>query len=91
MSLVEELDRLTVPGDLGENLDDKSVRCQACAHTCLIREGQRGVCNIRFNRDGELQVPWGYVTALQADPIEKKPFLSFFGRFRCADIWYAGL
>ncbi len=77
MSLVEELDRLTVPGDLGENLDDKSVRCQACAHTCLIREGQRGVCNIRFNRDGELRVPWGYVTSLQVDPIEKKPFYHF--------------
>ncbi|MCJ7717277.1 MAG: AmmeMemoRadiSam system radical SAM enzyme [Anaerolineales bacterium] len=77
MSLVDELDRLTGPGDLGESLDDKTVRCQACAHTCLIREGQRGICNIRFNRGGELQVPWGYVTSLQVDPIEKKPFYHF--------------
>jgi pyruvate formate lyase activating enzyme len=29
---------------------------------------------VRFNRDGKLYVPWGYVSALQADPIEKKPF-----------------
>jgi pyruvate formate lyase activating enzyme len=29
---------------------------------------------VRFNRGGELRVPWGYVAALQSDPIEKKPF-----------------
>ena len=27
-----------------------------------------------FNENGELRVPWGYVAALQSDPIEKKPF-----------------
>lgn len=77
MSLVEELDRLTRPGDLGEKVDDSSVRCLACAHTCLIRDGQRGVCKIRFNREGKLQVPWGYVSSIQVDPIEKKPFYHF--------------
>ncbi|MEK7748888.1 MAG: hypothetical protein AAB269_02385 [Bacteroidota bacterium] len=29
---------------------------------------------MRFNRAGKLQVPWGYVGALQLDPVEKKPF-----------------
>ncbi len=29
---------------------------------------------MRFNQDGELRVPWGYVAAAQVDPIEKKPF-----------------
>jgi len=29
---------------------------------------------VRFNQAGELRVPWGYVAALQADPVEKKPF-----------------
>src|SRR5690606_28310908 len=33
-----------------------------------------GICQVRFNQAGELRVPWGYVAALQADPIEKKPF-----------------
>ncbi|HEY2944219.1 MAG TPA: radical SAM protein, partial [Vicinamibacteria bacterium] len=27
-----------------------------------------------FNEDGVLKVPWGYVGALQLDPVEKKPF-----------------
>jgi pyruvate formate lyase activating enzyme len=29
---------------------------------------------VRFNDGGKLRVPWGYVAALQIDPIEKKPF-----------------
>jgi pyruvate formate lyase activating enzyme len=33
-----------------------------------------GVCKVRFNTDGVLQVPWGYVAGVQCDPIEKKPF-----------------
>ena len=68
------LNSLTVPGELYEKLPDGSVRCYACGHRCLIRPGRRGICKVRFNRDGELRVPWGYVAALQADPIEKKPF-----------------
>ncbi len=77
MGLVEELDRLTRPGDLVEKMDDSSVRCLACAHTHLIREEQRGVCKIRFNREGKLQVPWGYASSIQIDPIEKKPSYHF--------------
>ncbi len=50
------------------------MRCFACGHRCLILEGRRGICRVRFNRAGKLYVPWGYVAALQVDPIEKKPF-----------------
>jgi pyruvate formate lyase activating enzyme len=77
MSLAEELDRLTKPGKLGIKLEKQAVRCQACAHTCKISEGKRGVCKVRFNHQGELRVPWGYVSSLQVDPIEKKPFYHF--------------
>lgn len=68
------LDRMTVQGELYETLPDRSVRCYACGHRCLIREGRRGICKVRFNEGGNLRVPWGYVAALQVDPIEKKPF-----------------
>ncbi len=76
-SMAETLDRLTRPAELYEKLDDDSVRCLACGHRCLIREGKRGVCQVRFNRGGQLFAPWGYVAALQIDPIEKKPFFHF--------------
>jgi pyruvate formate lyase activating enzyme len=32
------------------------------------------VCKVRFNQNGRLRVPWGYVGGVQCDPIEKKPF-----------------
>jgi len=73
-ALADLLDRLTVEGELYEKLPDASVHCFACGHRCLIREGKRGICQVRFNKGGTLFVPQGYVAALQSDPIEKKPF-----------------
>jgi pyruvate formate lyase activating enzyme len=55
-----------------------ALRCLACGHRCLIRPGRAGVCRVRFNADGWLRVPWGYVSGLQVDPIEKKPFYHAF-------------
>jgi pyruvate formate lyase activating enzyme len=43
-----------------------------------VKPGRAGVCRVRFNRDGELRVPGGYVSCLQVDPIEKKPFYHAF-------------
>jgi len=73
-SLANILDDLTVEGELYEALADGEARCHACGHHCLIREGKRGICQVRFNKGGKLRVPFGYVAALQNDPIEKKPF-----------------
>lgn len=73
-TLADYLDKLTAEGELYEALPDGAVRCFACAHRCLIREGRRGICQVRINQGGKLRVPWGYVAGLQADPIEKKPF-----------------
>ncbi len=77
-TLKDVLDELTVEGQLYEKLPNGAVRCYACGHRCLIREGRRGICQVRFNQEGVLRVPWGYVAALQADPIEKKPFFHIF-------------
>ncbi len=76
-TLADLLDGLTVEGALYERLEGGKVRCLACGHRCIINPGRRGVCKVRFNRDGKLMVPWGYVAGLQADPIEKKPFYHF--------------
>jgi len=76
-TLRDELEWWTAPGKLYEALEEGSVRCTACAHRCLIRPGKHGICQVRFNRNGELRVPWGYVAAANTDPIEKKPFAHF--------------
>lgn len=74
-TLKDVLSGLTDEGDLYERLPDRRVRCYACGHRCLIPEGRDGVCRVRFNREGVLRVPHGYVaTSLQLDPVEKKPF-----------------
>jgi len=52
----------------------RTVRCFACGHRCRVKPDRHGVCHVRFNRDGELRVPHGYVSSLAVDPIEKKPF-----------------
>ena len=72
--LADLLDSMTVEGDLYERLPNGDVQCFACGHRCLIRPDRRGICKVRFNREGVLYVPWGYVGALQSDPTEKKPF-----------------
>ena len=72
--LGDYLDRLAVPGQLYDKLEHEAVRCYACAHRCLIREGRRGICQVRFNRGGTLYVPQNYAAGVQSDPIEKKPF-----------------
>lgn len=72
--LAAELNRMTREGDLYEKLPDGRVHCYACAHHCRITPGGRGICQVRYNVDGTLYVPRGYVAALQCDPVEKKPF-----------------
>ena len=54
--------------------EGNALRCLACGHKCLIREGKAGICRVRFNEGGVLRVPGGYAAGLQVDPIEKKPF-----------------
>ncbi len=71
------LDQLTTVGELWHR-EDENIRCVACGHRCLIGEDRRGICKVRFVKDGELLVPWGYVAGLQSDPVEKKPFFHVY-------------
>ncbi|MFN8005955.1 MAG: AmmeMemoRadiSam system radical SAM enzyme [Terriglobia bacterium] len=73
-TLQEILERKTIVGSLYEPLADNRVRCFACGHRCVILDGLPGICKVRFNQNGTLYVPYGYVAALQCDPVEKKPF-----------------
>jgi pyruvate formate lyase activating enzyme len=75
-SLKDMLHQFSVPAAdaLVEARGGGTVQCFACGHRCLIKPGRDGVCRVRFNEDGRLLVPHGYVGALACDPIEKKPF-----------------
>src|SRR5438477_12878683 len=75
-SLAEVLDSMTAESapEVTEHLANNALKCYACGHRCLIKEGKRGICKVRFNEGGHLRVPVNYVAALQCDPTEKKPF-----------------
>jgi len=63
---------------LYEKLEDNRVRCNLCAHRCLIKEGKRGVCLVRENRDGTLYtLVYGRTISQAVDPVEKKPLFNF--------------
>ena len=75
-SLKEMLHQYSVPAAeaLIQRREDGAVQCFACGHRCVVKPGRDGVCRVRFNDNGTLLVPHGYVGALACDPIEKKPF-----------------
>src|SRR5437763_1404826 len=78
-SLAEVMDRHTAVGapELWHAEGDR-LRCLACGHRCLIAEGLRGICKVRYNEGGQLKVPFGYVSGVQCDPVEKKPFFHVY-------------
>jgi pyruvate formate lyase activating enzyme len=44
---------------LYEKLPGERVRCNLCAHGCIIAEGRQGVCQVRENEGGTLYT-WVY-------------------------------
>jgi pyruvate formate lyase activating enzyme len=63
---------------LYDELEADQVQCKLCAHRCRIREGGRGICRVRENRDGKLYtLVYGNLIAEHVDPIEKKPLYHF--------------
>ena len=64
---------------LYDKLENRRVRCSVCLWRCLINPGKSGVCGVRRNESGSLQLlNYGMVSSLAADPIEKKPLFHFF-------------
>lgn len=77
MNLEQQLRQMTTTSNLCtliEQRGKKFIQCLACAHKCKIAEGKNGICQVRFNQNNQLHVPWGYIASWQVDPIEKKPF-----------------
>jgi pyruvate formate lyase activating enzyme len=77
---------------LYKNFKGSIVRCIACNHYCVIENGEAGKCGIRKNEKGKLfLLTYGRPSAVNIDPIEKKPLFHFlpgtqvfsFGTFGC--------
>lgn len=54
------------------------VECKTCMHYCRLKDGQWGICRVRKNNSGVLEVHnYGMISSVHLDPIEKKPFHNF--------------
>ena len=71
-SLDEELRKRTSSAELFERSSSDDLRCLACAHGCVFPKasGRTGACGVRFEREGELRVPFGYVARTYVRPVE---------------------
>jgi len=91
-SLAEVLDQMTGESapEVTEQLPDRALRCYACGHRCLIKEGKRGICKVRFNQAGRLRVPLNYVARW---PVihGKETVLSCVARLGYVDLRHAWL
>ena len=71
-------DKYTVSTKYWHKLDDGRVQCDLCPRFCKLREGQRGLCFVRANLDGEIVLTtYGRSSGFAIDPIEKKPLNHF--------------
>lgn len=74
-----------------ERCADGTAVCRLCPHNCRLKEGARGHCRSRMNREGRLRTDaYGKVCAVQVDPVEKKPLLHFHPGEDCLSLAAAG-
>jgi len=60
-------------------LPNSNVQCLACNHHCRISPAHKGICGVRKNIDGSLKIlVYGRASAVNIDPIEKKPLFHFY-------------
>lgn len=64
---------------LFNRLKENKVKCRLCPRLCVIKEGKRGYCGVRVNKEGTLYtLVYGLASSIAADPIEKKPLFHFY-------------
>jgi len=79
------------PASLYEAIPGQKVRCTACARYCMIPDGSHGFCFVRKNVGGRLVLlSYGKASAVQVDPIEKKPLSHFHPGTRVYSIGTVG-
>lgn len=61
-----------------KSLDNKNIQCKLCPRNCVVTPIQRGYCGVRENQNGDYKtLIYGRLTAINNDPIEKKPLFHF--------------
>ena len=59
--------------------DDNSIICELCPHNCHIKVDKTGICGVRRNVNGNLEIlSSGIIASSGLDPIEKKPLYHYY-------------
>ncbi len=65
--------------DFWKKLKYKNIECTLCPHNCIIQPDKTGICGVRKNINGTLYaMSYGKVSAINIDPVEKKPLFHFY-------------
>ena len=60
------------------SIKNDHIQCDLCPHYCRLKPGQTGRCRVRTNHQGSLMsLNYGRISAMQIDPVEKKPLAKF--------------
>jgi pyruvate formate lyase activating enzyme len=58
---------------------ENKTECLLCPHLCKLAEGKSGICGVRKNVGGTIElITYGVLSGYALDPIEKKPLYHFY-------------
>ncbi|MCD6396768.1 MAG: AmmeMemoRadiSam system radical SAM enzyme [Spirochaetaceae bacterium] len=58
--------------------NNNNLICTLCRHYCKLKEGSSGICGINKNTGNKIEcLAYGHPSAINVDPIEKKPLYHF--------------
>lgn len=67
------------------------VQCLLCPFKCVLNVNERGVCQVRVNKNGKLiSLVYARPATMHIDPIEKKPMFHFYPGTKAFSIATAG-
>ncbi len=67
------------PTQYWHSATDGRVCCDVCPRKCTLREGKRGACFVRMNKNQQIVLTsYGRSSGFCIDPIEKKPLNHFY-------------
>ncbi len=73
-----------------KQIDGKLV-CLLCQHYCKLKPNQTGICGINQNKGDKIEcLAYGYPSAINIDPIEKKPLYHFLPKSKAFSIGTVG-
>uniref|UniRef100_UPI004047C1B5 AmmeMemoRadiSam system radical SAM enzyme n=1 Tax=Aliarcobacter sp. TaxID=2321116 RepID=UPI004047C1B5 len=65
--------------------------CLLCSYYCKLKEGQTGICGVNKNMGDKIEcLVYGHISALNIDPIEKKPLYHFLPQSKSLSLGTVG-